>query len=149
MKEGESLKKKIWTIWGVIMAFSFLGWLMFGIYANRIHVLGFWLGGTMTLLFEAPFLLLMIMLLTPYFEQMSAKKKAIAFSASAVVFSKTQNNTRFGSTYYIAFTLQDGNRKNIMVPIEKYSTIKENECGILTYKEYGKYIEFVDFQVNS
>lgn len=130
------------------MALLFFGWLAFGIYSNQLGALDFWLFGIILLLFEAAFLLLIISLIVSYLRQISAKKKASVFSAQASVFSKTQNNARFGSTYYIAFALRDGSRKNIMVPIEKYGTIKENENGTLTYKEYGKYIEFIDFQIN-
>jgi len=51
-------------------------------------------------------------------------------------------NTR----YYVSFQFPDSSRKNFNVDLNTYSTIAENDVGMLTYKQNGDTVYFVSFQ---
>jgi len=51
-----------------------------------------------------------------------------------------------GTFYYIAFEFSDKTRKTFEVDVTEYALVAENERGILTYKEYGDVLVFIDFQ---
>ena len=76
----------------------------------------------------------------------TAQKNAKPVETPAKVFSKAMNNGRYMSSYYIAFLLPGGKRKNFIVSVEQYNTVAENEEGILTYKKYKRQIWFVSFR---
>lgn len=77
------------------------------------------------------------------------KKKAKTYTTSATAFSKATNNNQSGSSYFIAFVLPDGTRKNMKVDVNQYNTIGEKEEGTLTYQENGKHCWFVSFTPKS
>lgn len=77
------------------------------------------------------------------------KKKAATYTTSATAFSKATNNNQSGSSYFIAFVLPDGTRKNMKVDVNQYNTIGEKEEGTLTYQENGKHCWFVSFTPKS
>lgn len=74
-------------------------------------------------------------------------KMAELKTTPASVFSKMQDNTKRGSVFYAAFTLPDGTRKNLRVPLDQYNILAEGENGTLAYREYERYSEFVRFTV--
>ena len=51
-----------------------------------------------------------------------------------------------GGTHFLSFEFPDGTRKNFKVDVTQFNTIIENETGILTYRECGDWLRFVDFQ---
>ena len=50
--------------------------------------------------------------------------------------------------YYITFKLTNNVRKALLIPTQLYGTILEGEVGLLSYKEQGKIIKFIDFRKN-
>ena len=84
---------------------------------------------------------------------MNLQKNAEEMSASVKVMSKTSEVSKelgrglpINTFYYISFLFSDGSRKNFNVNINTYNTIMENDTGILTYKQNGNVLFFIDFQ---
>lgn len=75
-------------------------------------------------------------------------KNASTFKIKAKVLSKSFSvGGRYAHTFcFISFEFFDGTRKNFSTNINQYNTIIENEEGLLTYKENGNNIWFIDFQ---
>ena len=137
-------------------------WIVFRIlFSTFILVLLIWFIRTKVLEYEMDLrLILMIsifalMVIVPvtYLIQTIKNHKSLiesapTFTTEAKVFSKTFG---VGGRYaiavcFIAFELPDGTRKNIQMNANQYNVIGENEKGVLTYKENGTYIGFVDFR---
>ncbi len=47
--------------------------------------------------------------------------------------------------YFVSFEFPQGERKNFPVNINQFNTLAENDNGILTFKENGNYLLFVNF----
>ncbi len=77
--------------------------------------------------------------------------KLPVLAAYAKVISKhtkvVGSHLAINSTQYITFELTNGVRKMFKVSLQQFGTIIETDQGVLSYKELGKRIEFVDFQI--
>jgi hypothetical protein len=71
--------------------------------------------------------------------------KLPTLNAPATLVEKVQEHRRYGSTNYLVFELEGGQRKMFRVTMDIYGKILEGEKKTLLYKEGGKIIEFVDF----
>jgi len=58
--------------------------------------------------------------------------------SQADVCEKTQDNTRYGSLYFLTFVLEDGSKKTFKVTLNTYAQISINEKGLLKYKQLDK-----------
>ena len=64
----------------------------------------------------------------------------------AKVISKLMQAEELGSVYYVTFDLADRTRKSFTVTAMQYNAVLEGEIGLLTYKENGMHLFFVNFQ---
>ena len=76
------------------------------------------------------------------------ENKLSIITVRAKVVSKTSNVSGSGAivstSNYISFEF-NGQRKNVLVDISLYNVLKENETGVLKYKEDGSEFIFVNF----
>lgn len=66
-------------------------------------------------------------------------------SKNAKVISKTRGPANF----HITFEFADGTRKTLRTTVQSYGSMLEGENGTLFYKEYKKFVRFIDFQRNN
>ena len=95
-------------------------------------------------------------MLTPTYYKKSIKdlntrwafKTGTVHTTKVKVFSKTKQSVGLlfmGEIYHISFDFPDGTRKNFSVNVEQFNVTKENETGLLTYKEKENYLFFISF----
>lgn len=131
-------------------------WFGWSIYAIGIIAIGYWMfhsvhsntGGLSIFIF----LIWTVLGGLPMVQGPKHMKFADSPEKSEVVkvISKASNtggsDVAIVTTYFVSFEFPDGNRKNFSVNIAQYNTILENEVGLLTYKEHGNDLMFINFQ---
>ena len=76
----------------------------------------------------------------------SAYEKEVFVSVIAKTTKTAGSQYGVRTIYYISFSFPDGARKNFVVDVDTFNTLQENDIGMLTYKEYGKHLFFLDFE---
>ena len=76
----------------------------------------------------------------------SRRNKLPELKTTAKLVSKSQEQTQFDTNNYLTFELDDQSRKVFQVKKLIYALFLEGETGVLTYKEDGAALEFLDFK---
>ena len=51
------------------------------------------------------------------------------------------------SSFLVSFEIEDKGRKNFSLDMARFNLLNENDVGILTYKEEGNTLFYIDFKV--